>query len=106
MVEVTSEVLRTAEIVVANHPLRTLDAFHVASAQLFAARMTAFELTFVSADTLQSAVAASIGLPPKDIGSYAAAWGTRRPNRSSDHEILVAASEPIFVQMSFRVRSN
>jgi predicted nucleic acid-binding protein len=69
LVEITSEVLRTAEILVANHPLRTLDAIHVASAQLFAARMTAFELTFVSADTRQSAVAASIGLSTKEIGS-------------------------------------
>ena len=56
-------------VLVANHPLRTLDAIHVASARLFAARMTALELTFVSADTRQSAVAASIGLPTKDIGS-------------------------------------
>lgn len=69
LVEITSEVLRTAEILVAHHPLRTLDAIHVASAQLFAARMRAFELTFVSADTRQSAVAASIGLPTKEIGS-------------------------------------
>ena len=69
LVEITSEVLRTAEILVANHPLRTLDAIHVASAQRFAARMTAFELTFVSADARQSAVAASVGLPTKEIGS-------------------------------------
>ena len=69
LVEITSEVLRTAEILVANHLLRTLDAIHVASAQRFAARMTALELTFVSADTRQSAVAASIGLPTKEIGS-------------------------------------
>ena len=69
LVEVTIEVLETAEILVAGHPLRTLDAIHVASAHLFAARMTGFELTFVSADTRQSAVAASIGLPTKEIGS-------------------------------------
>ncbi len=68
-VEITSEVLQTAEILVANHQLRTLDAIHLASAQRFAARMTALELTFVSADTRQRAVAASIGLPTKDIGS-------------------------------------
>ena len=69
LVEVTSDVLRTAEILVANHPLRTLDAIHVASAQLFAVRMTASKLLFVSADTRQSAVAASIGLLTKSIGS-------------------------------------
>ena len=69
LIEITSEVLRTAEILVANHPLRTLDAIHVASAQLFAARTTVFELTFVSADTRQCAVAASLGLPTNDIGS-------------------------------------
>ena len=68
-VEITSEVLRTAEILVANHPLRTLDAIHVASAQLFAVRMTASKLLFVSADTRQSAVAASIGLLTKSNGS-------------------------------------
>jgi len=69
LVEITSEVLQTAEILVVKHPLRTLAAIHVASAQLFAARMTALELTFVSADTRQTAVAAAIGLPTKDIGS-------------------------------------
>ena len=69
LVEITSEVLQTAEILVSNHPLRTLDAIHVASAQLFAVRMTASKLLFVSADTRQSAVAASIGLLTKSIGS-------------------------------------
>lgn len=69
VIEVTRDVLLSAEQLVANHPLRTLDAIHVASAQLFAARVAASELTFVSADTRQCAVAASIGLPTKDIGS-------------------------------------
>ena len=38
LVEVTSEVLQAAEKLVAAHPLRTLDAIHVASAELFADR--------------------------------------------------------------------
>jgi hypothetical protein len=54
---------------VAAHPLRTLDAIHVASAALFADRLAASELTFVSADARQTAVAAAIGLATEDIGS-------------------------------------
>jgi predicted nucleic acid-binding protein len=40
-IEVTSEVLQAAEKLVAAHPLRTLDAIHVASAELFTGRLTA-----------------------------------------------------------------
>jgi len=69
LVEVTGDVLNAAEALVARHPLRTLDAIHVASAQLFAARMTTSKLRFVSADARQSAVAAAIGLPTQDIGT-------------------------------------
>ena len=69
LVEVTSDVLRAAEKLVAAHPLRTLDAIHVASAELFADRLAASELTFVSADARQTAVAAAIGLATEDIGS-------------------------------------
>ncbi len=69
LVEVTEDVLIAAEKLVAKHSLRTLDAIHVASAQLFAARMATSELIFVSADTRQTAVAAAIGLPTRDIGS-------------------------------------
>ena len=69
LVEVTGEVLQHAERLVATHPLRTLDAIHVASADLFAGRLAASELTFVSADTRQAAVAAAIGLATQDISS-------------------------------------
>lgn len=66
LVEINRDVLKTAEILVARHPLRTLDAIHVASAQLFAAR-AALKLTFVSADASQTAAAASIGLPTRIV---------------------------------------
>jgi predicted nucleic acid-binding protein len=69
LVEVTSGVLATAETLVATHPLRTLDAIHVASAQLFAARITASELTFVSADSRQATAAAAVGMTIRHIGS-------------------------------------
>ena len=68
LVEVTGEVLQAAEKLVADHPLRTLDALHVASSQLFAARL-ASEQTFVTADARQAAVASAIGLPIRIIPS-------------------------------------
>lgn len=68
LVEITREVLQTAEILVGKHPLRSLDAIHVASAQLFAARVTTSELTFVSADARQTAAATSLGMHIKDVG--------------------------------------
>jgi predicted nucleic acid-binding protein len=69
LIEVTSEVLQAAEKLVAAHPLRTLDAIHVASAELFADRLATSELTFVSADARQTAIAAAIGMATKLIGS-------------------------------------
>ena len=66
LVEVTSEVLDAAERLVAGHPLRTLDAIHVASSQLVAARL-ASQLTFVSADARQAAAASAVGLPTRII---------------------------------------
>jgi predicted nucleic acid-binding protein len=69
LVEVTSDVLATAETLVATHPLRTLDAIHVASAQLFASRITESELIFVSADVRQTAAAAAAGMTIKHVGS-------------------------------------
>jgi predicted nucleic acid-binding protein len=69
LVEVTGEVLQSAEKLVAKHPLRTLDAIHVASARLFADRLSMSELTFVSADVRQTAVASAIGLVTEDIVS-------------------------------------
>lgn len=69
LVEVGTEVLAAAETLVATHPLRTLDAIHVASAQLFAARVTAPELIFVSADSRQTEAAAAVGMMIRHIGS-------------------------------------
>ena len=69
LVEVTSEVLQAAEKLVAAHPLRTLDAIHVASAELFADRLGTSELTFVSADARQTAVATIVGMATENVGS-------------------------------------
>ena len=68
-VEVTRDVLATAETLVATHPLRTLDAIHIASAQLFAVRATAPELIFVSADARQTRAAAAVGITIRPIGT-------------------------------------
>ena len=69
LVEVRSDVLAAAETFVATHPLRALDAIHVASAQLFAGRMRASELLFVSADARQTTAAAAVGMATRHIGS-------------------------------------
>ncbi len=67
LVEVGTDVLVRAETLVAAHPIRTLDAIHVASAQLFAARVSMPGLTFVSADKRQTETAAAIGLVVRHI---------------------------------------
>ena len=67
LVEVGAEVLGTAEKLVAVHPLRTLDAIHVASAQLFAAGVSQPDLMFVSADKRQTDAGAVIGLATRSI---------------------------------------
>lgn len=66
-VEVASDVLGAAETLTAAHPLRALDAIHVASAQVFAARLRDSELMYVSADKRQTGAAAAIGLSAKHI---------------------------------------
>jgi hypothetical protein len=67
LVEVGTDVLTAAETLVATHPLRTLDAIHVASAQLFAARAPTPALVFVSADKRQTEAAGAIGLAVEHI---------------------------------------
>lgn len=67
LVEVGTDVLVAAETLVATHPLRTLDAIHVASAQLFAARVATSEFIFVSADTRQTEAAGVVGLAVRHI---------------------------------------
>ena len=66
LVTVGPEVLGGAETLAATHLLRTLDAIHVASAQLFSARMPAPPL-FVSADRRQVDVAGAMGLTVRFI---------------------------------------
>ena len=61
LVSVTVEVLAEAEALIETHPLRTLDALHVASARVFQKRLRA-EVIFVSADQRQLAAAAREGL--------------------------------------------
>jgi predicted nucleic acid-binding protein len=67
LVEVGTDVLAGAEKLVAAHPIRTLDAIHVASAQLFAARVSRPGLTFVSADKRQTETAVAVGLISRHI---------------------------------------
>jgi predicted nucleic acid-binding protein len=62
LVAVGMDVLASAETLVGVHPIRTLDAIHVASAQLFAARISMPGLTFVSADKRQTETAVAVGL--------------------------------------------
>ena len=69
LVEVASEVLAAAEILAAAHPLRALDAVHIASAQVFASRLTDTALVFVSADGQQTVAAMASGIAVKHIGS-------------------------------------
>ena len=66
-VEVGTDVLANAETLVAAHPIRTLDAIHVASARLFAARIAMPGLTFVSADKRQTETAVAVGLAARHI---------------------------------------
>ena len=68
VIEVGTGVLSGAEALVSVHPLRTLDAIHVASAQLFASRVSVADLIFVSADERQMDVASAIGLMTRHVG--------------------------------------
>jgi predicted nucleic acid-binding protein len=67
LVEVGIDVLAGAETLAAAHPIRALDAIHVASAQLFAARVSMPGLTFVSADKRQTETAVAVGLVVRHI---------------------------------------
>jgi len=67
LIEVGIGVLAGAETLVAAHPIRTLDAIHIASGQLFAARASMPGLTFVSADTRQTETALAVGLVVRHI---------------------------------------
>jgi predicted nucleic acid-binding protein len=67
LVAVGTDVLVAAETLVATHPIRTLDAIHIASARLFAARISMPGLTFVSADKRQTETAVAVGLAARHI---------------------------------------
>jgi predicted nucleic acid-binding protein len=69
LVEVRSDLLTVAETLVAVHPLRALDAIHVASAQLFAGRVGTAAVIFVSADARQTTTAAALGMKIAQIRS-------------------------------------
>ena len=69
VIEVTSDVLASAETLVSAHPVWTLDAIHVASAQVFASRLGRSSVLFVSADERQSSAAAATGLATRFIDS-------------------------------------
>jgi uncharacterized protein len=66
-VELTPDVLSQGELLVATHPIRTLDALQVASARLFASRLGA-PVVFLSADKRQADIAAAVGLTVAVIG--------------------------------------
>ena len=68
-IEVSREVLTAAESLSAAHPLRALDAIHVASAQLFAVRIGSRPFTFVSADVRQTTAAAALRMDTRHIES-------------------------------------
>jgi hypothetical protein len=67
LVGVGAEVLAAAEKLVAVHRLRTLDAIHVASAQVFAAGVSDSDLMFVSAHKRQTEAAVVVGLATRYI---------------------------------------
>jgi predicted nucleic acid-binding protein len=69
LVEVAPEILGVAESLAAAHPLRALDAIHVASARVVAGRMAPTPLTFVSADVRQTAAASALGMTIRHIQS-------------------------------------
>lgn len=69
VIEVSTDVLATAESLSGAHPLRALDAIHVASARLFANRTASQTFTFISADMQQTRVAEALGLKTRYIGT-------------------------------------
>ena len=68
VIGVSSEVLATVESLSGAHPLRALDAIHVASASWFGDRTASQTLTFVSADIRQTRVATALGIKTRYVG--------------------------------------
>ena len=69
VIEVSREVLAEAESLSGAHPLRALDAIHVASARLFGERIATPAFTFVSADMQQTKVADALGIRTRYVGA-------------------------------------
>jgi predicted nucleic acid-binding protein len=68
VIEVSGEVLAAAETLTRAHPLRALDAIHVASATLFGTRLTSRTFTFVTGDKQQTNVAEALGIRTLYVG--------------------------------------
>jgi predicted nucleic acid-binding protein len=69
LMDVSGDVLAAAETLAAAHPLRALDAIHVASAQVLAGRIGDPTLVFVTADARQSTAATAAGMTGRLVGS-------------------------------------
>jgi predicted nucleic acid-binding protein len=67
LVAVTTDVLTAATTLLETHPLRTVEALHVASAHVFHVRMNV-PVLFVSADRRQLAAASHAGLTTMALG--------------------------------------
>lgn len=67
LIEVARDVLTAAEALVATHPVRALDALHIASAQIFKQRLSIPDLLFVSADQRQTNAASAAGMAVKHL---------------------------------------
>jgi predicted nucleic acid-binding protein len=68
IIEVSREVLASAEALSDAHPLRALDAIHVASAKLFVDRTATQAVTFVSADARQTSVTEALAIKTRYVG--------------------------------------
>jgi predicted nucleic acid-binding protein len=68
VIDVSIDVLAAAERLTDVHPLRALDAIHVASARLFGSRIGSTAFTFVSADKRQTNTAEALGIRTQYIG--------------------------------------
>jgi uncharacterized protein len=69
IIEFEPKVLVTARALLVQHPLRTLDAIHLASA-LQAQKTFDIKLKFICADTRLLAIAAAEGLPTDDPNAH------------------------------------
>jgi predicted nucleic acid-binding protein len=67
VIEVSTEVLASAESLSGAHPLRAIEAIHVASARLFGTRTASQTFTFISADMQQTKVAEALGLKTRYV---------------------------------------